>query len=71
MTSLRESSVSSLRRRTSCSCTASAVAAPAIAGRLKRCSPCIGSDGLQTRSSATMAPADSSEATMSVISTER
>ena len=67
----RESFVSSLRRSTSRSCAASAVAAPAIAGRVKRPSPCSGSEGCHTRSSATMAPADSSEATMSVISTDR
>ena len=48
----------------------SAVDAPAIAGRVNR-SPCSGSAGCHTRRSATIAPAESSEATMSVTSTER
>ena len=70
-TSFLESAWSSSRRRTSSSWLASAVAAPAIAGRpTPERSPSSGSPGCQTRSSAMIAPAESSEATMSVSSTE-
>jgi hypothetical protein len=70
--SFLESAGSSSRLRISSSCRASAVAAPAIAGRgpAPPVSPSSGSAGCQTRSVAMMAPAESSDATMSVSSTE-
>ena len=62
---------SSSRRRISSSCWASCVDAPAIAGCAPPVSsPSSGSDGCHTRSRAMIAPAEASEAMMSVSSTE-